>query len=187
MYSIFYKIGLISFILYGCSHASILPKAKEFIPTQWIQSDPLSVKSLYGKVILIRWWTDSCEYCVHTASALNEWYDLFPKDKFIIIGMYHPKPFGRAVSIHDVENYIAEKNFKFPIAIDNEWRNLFEYWIADHGLTDFTSVSFLIDKKSRIKYIHPGGEYHPSDDIEHRECNETYWHIKSLIEELISE
>ena len=34
--------------------------------TNWINSKPLNLSDLRGKVVLSRWWT-ACEYCAYTA------------------------------------------------------------------------------------------------------------------------
>ena len=37
----------------------------------WLHSRPLDMQVLRGKVVLIRWWTEGCSYCVATAPALR--------------------------------------------------------------------------------------------------------------------
>ena len=46
--------------------------------------------------------------------------------------------------------------FQFPVAIDRDWRTLRRWWL-DGQHRDFTSVSFLIDQRGVIRYVHPGG------------------------------
>ncbi len=158
--------------------------APEFTTMEWLNGAPLKIRSLKGSVILLRWWTNDCELCKNSASALNEFYSMYKDSGLIIIGLYHPKPEPRWVSKNEVSAYVAEKSFLFPIAIDAEWKNLRKFWL-DKGPKNFTSVSFLIDKKGFIQYIHPGGEYHKEVMVNHESCREDFHTIHSKIKELL--
>src|SRR5262245_46755329 len=39
---------------------------------RWLNSPPLTLAGLRGKVVLVRWWTAGCPYCSATAPALRE-------------------------------------------------------------------------------------------------------------------
>ena len=68
--------------------------------------------------------------------------------------------------------------FKFPIAIDYDWQTLRSWWL-DSSKGNWTSVSFLMDRKGIIQYVHPGGQYVQGDD-DHRA-------LKAKIEQLLLE
>src|SRR5687767_9175019 len=54
--------------------------APEWTATNWINSAPLELAKLRGKVVLARWWTaPDCRYCAATAPALNEFHKEFSK------------------------------------------------------------------------------------------------------------
>lgn len=57
----------------------------------WINSDPLTLASLRGKVVLIDFWTYSCINCQRTQPYLNTWYDAYEKDGLVIIGVHAPE------------------------------------------------------------------------------------------------
>src|SRR4051794_31510540 len=60
--------------------------------TNWLNSTPLQLKDLRGKVVLVRWWTaPTCPYCQATAPALNEFHEKFSKQGLQVIGFYHHK------------------------------------------------------------------------------------------------
>jgi len=159
-------------------------KAPEWHPMQWINSPALSLESLAGKVVLIRWWTNNCPFCEASAPALNEFYAKYRKQGLVVIGMYHPKPNPQIVSRSAVTTHCKRKGFSFPVALDNDWENLNNYWLDQVGRT-FTSVSFLIDKQGTIRYIHSGGEYHANGKGEHAECRADYLDLKKQIETLL--
>ena len=89
--------------------------------------------------------------------------------------MYHPKPFGIERSVEEIQQFADNWDMKFPISLDNDWKTLNVYWLYEKR--DFTSVSFLIDKESVIRYIHLGGEYPIGTN--------DYYELKEKIEELI--
>ena len=46
-------------------------RAPEWTFDRWIHSPPLSIESLRGKVVLLRWWTEGCHYCATTLPVLE--------------------------------------------------------------------------------------------------------------------
>jgi peroxiredoxin len=157
--------------------------AAEWGKLEWINSDPLKLSKLEDKVVLIRWWTDTCPFCEHSASALNEFHEDFEDKGLVVIGMYHPKPPGPR-RVRDVAKAAKRLGFEFPIALDMEWKTLQRYWLIP-GKRRWTSVSFLIDKGGKIRYIHPGGEYHQGGGEAHKECQEEYRELNAKIETLL--
>ena len=54
----------------GSEGAELLGRpAPEWDTLEWVQSGPLALRDLRGKVVLIRWWTDSCPMCATTPLA----------------------------------------------------------------------------------------------------------------------
>jgi peroxiredoxin len=154
-------------------------KAEEWIVSDWIHSRPLSLGDLSGKVVLVRWWTDPhCPYCTASAPALNEWYEAYRDKGLIVIGLYHHKS-SIPLEIQQVKEYSTNLGFKFPLAIDSDWITLKKWWLDKNLKARWTSVSFLIDRKGIIRYIHPGGQYVKGDV--------GYATLKSKIEELLTE
>lgn len=138
-------------------------QAEEWTVSDWINSKPLTLKQLHGKVILVRFWTGpSCPYCRASASSLNEFYRKYHDRGLEIVGFYHhksPEPLSKNV----VKKLTQEFGFKFPVAIDRDWRTLKQWWL-DKVETDWTSVSFLIDREGIVRHIHPGGQYVKGDE-----------------------
>jgi peroxiredoxin len=152
-------------------------KPPEWKVSLWQHSEPLTLKGLEGKVVLVRWWTaPKCPYCAASATALNEFHSEYADKGLQVIGFYHHK--GRTQ--YDLEAMKASSDkfgFKFPVAVDVDWVTLNEWWMKNHN--DWTSVSFLIDRKGVVRHIHPGGQYVKGD--------EAYAALKAKIEELLAE
>ena len=133
-------------------------KPPEWTAKEWLNSKPLTLAELRGKVVLVRWWTGpECPYCAKSADTLN---GLWQKDRergLVVVGMYHHKSRTPLTREH-VETQTKRLAFTFPIAIDRDWTTLKRWWL-DRGEHRWTSVTFLLDRTGTIRHIHPGGAY----------------------------
>ena len=185
--------GLLLLMLLSINQGLIAKEGDELIgkpapkwgALKWMNSQPLKLSELEDKVVLIRWWTETCPFCSRSAPALNEFHDIFKEKGLVVVGMYHPKPPGPRRQ-QALEKAVKRLGFEFPIALDMDWSRLRRYWLAK-GRHRWTSVSFLIDKRGRIRYIHPGGEYYKGEGETQIEAQRDYDELKGLIEKLIAE
>ena len=146
--------------------------------TDWMNSKPKRLSDLRGKVVLVRWWTaPNCNYCRATAPALNRFYKDYHDRGLEVVGVYHHKS-NSPLKVSNVRKHAADLGFKFPVAIDRDWRTLKHWWLNDHD-DGWTSVSFLIDHRGVIRHVHPGGSY-VEGDADHGE-------LKRMIEMLLRE
>ena len=78
--------------------------------------------------------------------------------------------------------------FTFPVALDGDWSALRRWW-PDLERRGWTSVSFVVDKKGVIRYVHPGGEFHEGRAGEegHARCERDYKEIDQVISRLLLE
>ncbi len=133
-------------------------KPPEWQVTHWMHSGPLKLKDLAGKVVLVRWWTaPGCPFCAATAPSLNEFYKRYKDRGLVVIGFYHHKS-SAPLDLDQVKHSADRLGFRFPVAVDAGWKTLRNWWLSK-GRRDWTSVTFLIDRKGVIRFIHPGGQY----------------------------
>ena len=163
----------------GRADESLLGRnAPNWEATHWLNSAPLQLEDLAGKVVLVRFWTGpGCPYCSATAPALNEFHERYRAAGLVVVGLYHHKsagPLDRDV----VEKYARRLGFAFPVAIDPDWRTLKRWWLGSGG-EKWTSVSFLIDRRGVVRLIHPGGQYVRGDP--------EYAMMQAKIEDLLAE
>ncbi|HEY3817691.1 MAG TPA: TlpA disulfide reductase family protein [Polyangiaceae bacterium] len=148
----------------------------EWQTERWMNTAPLRLSDLRGKVVLVRWWTAGCPFCSDTAPALRRFDHDYASRGLVVVGMYHHKgdePFEPRVYEATARQY----GFTFPVAFDPSWTTL-KRWL--HGAdTGFTSVSFLLDRKGVIRHVHPGGQY-VEGDADHAK-------MKATIEQLLAE
>lgn len=147
----------------------------------WLNSPPLRLADLRGKVVMVRWWTAGCGYCSTSAPALRGFHETYGPRGLVVIGFYHHKEEG-AFDPRVYEETAKKYRFTFPLAVDPEWRTL-ESWMRDakghHVDTSFTSVTFVLDKKGVVRHVHPGGQYVEGDAV--------YGQLRAIIERLLSE
>ena len=129
-------------------------KAPEFVGLEnWINSDPKTLESLKGKVVLIDFWTYSCINCIRTQPYLKEWYNTYKDSGFEIIGVHAPE-FAFERTPKNVEDAAKKAGLTYPIALDND----FATWNAFNN--QYWPASYLIDKEGNIRRYHGGeGEY----------------------------
>lgn len=128
--------------------------APDFAPTNtWLNSVPLTVASLKGKVVLVDFWTYSCINCVRTLPHLTDWDKKYRKHGLVVIGVHAPE-FEFEKDRQNVESAIAAHHIAYPVALDNTldtWTNYKNrYWPAH----------YLINKEGQVVYTHFGeGNY----------------------------
>jgi thiol-disulfide isomerase/thioredoxin len=155
-------------------------KAPTWMFTRWVRGPERSLDDLRGKVVLVRWWTEGCHYCESTLPVLESLEKAHAQDGLVVIGVFHPKP------PHDVSNshivQVAKKlGYSGAIAFDRDWKTLDRYWLDADPDRNWTSVSFLIDRDGIIRWVHGGGEYHPSADPKHRRCDVQYAELEKAL------
>lgn len=156
----------------------------------WINSESLTLEDLKGKVVLVRWFTETCPFCASSTPALRALHEEYSDQGLTLIGVYHPKA-GRndPLDVARVERVVEARDFKFPVAIDWDWRNgtLKDWWLTGPK-RPATSVTFILDKSGVIQFIHPGMEYHDDNGSElHSMCVNDMGRIRTAIEQLLAE
>jgi peroxiredoxin len=159
--------------------------APEWPELHWAQDGPLSLSGLRGKVVLVRFFTDpDCPYCSATAPTLNELDRDFRARGLVVIGFYTPKPSPRATTVEHVRRVAQKYGFRFPVAVDDEWRALRRLWL-DRADSGWTSASLLIDRRGLVRHVHPGGVYAKrSSDAQARR---DYEDMRAAVERLMAE
>lgn len=158
-------------------------KAPEFSGLTWINTEPLTIKELRGKVVLIRFWLVGCPYCRNTAPALVELHERYKDEGLVVIGIHHPK----SERTKDPEVAVKQADvfgFNFPVAHDKNWNTINRFWL-NSGNKSFTSSSVLIDREGIIRFVHDGGEYYRSESDE--KAQDAFDTMNNRIVELLDE
>lgn len=115
----------------------------------WLNSPPLTMASLKGKVVLIDFWTYSCINCIRTLPYLRAWDQKYRDKGLVIVGVHAPE-FEFEKNSDNVKMAVKKYQLTYPIALDNTlstWDNFHNrYWPAH----------YLIDKEGNVVYTHFG-------------------------------
>lgn len=154
----------------------------------WANTKDNQPPDILGKPRLIRFFMGDCPYCRASAPALSRIYEDYRDQGLAVIGVYHPKPQPRDVPDAEFRQAVRRLEFEFPCTVDADWSYLKKLWLeAGKGGREYSSVSFLIDRKGRIRYIHPGPDFFPSEDPAKSRQNEDYEAVRAAIEKVLSE
>jgi thiol-disulfide isomerase/thioredoxin len=120
---------------------------------KWLNSEPLTMQQLRGKVVLVDFWTYTCINCINTLPHLKSWHQKYKDQGLVVVGVHTPEyPFER--STDNVKTAIKRFDLRFPVAQDNRYAT----WGAYNN--QFWPASYLIDKKGQVVYSHFGeGQY----------------------------
>lgn len=119
--------------------------------SSWLNSEPLKLSDLQGKVVLIEFWTTSCPYCRKALPYVNEWYKRYRNQGLLIIGVHSPKNEEEQNQVL-VKDAMLAHHIEYPVALDNH----FETWENYHveGWPSF----YLIDRKGMVVFVSYGAE-----------------------------
>lgn len=118
--------------------------------TTWINSPPLTMRELRGKVVMIDFWEYTCINCIRTFPENKTWWRRYRKYGFVIVGVHDPE-FKYAHDVANVRAAVKRFGLPYPIVVDDWYR----IWNAYHS--DVWPNRFLIDAKGRIRF-HLEGE-----------------------------
>jgi thiol-disulfide isomerase/thioredoxin len=130
--------------------SSVGNQAPEFIGiTNWINSEPLTLEELRGKVVLLDVWTYTCVNCIRTFPFLKQWHARYADDGLVIVGLHAPE-FEFEKETENVVEAAQEYDIVWPIAQDND----FSTWRAYNN--QYWPAKYLIDKDGVVRYTHFG-------------------------------
>jgi thiol-disulfide isomerase/thioredoxin len=130
------------------------PPAPEFSGIQtWLNSEPLTIQKLHGKVVLVDFWTYTCGNCVNTLPYVKSWNQKYKDQGLTVVGVHTPEfPFERDTD--NVKMAIKRFGITYPVAQDNHYAT----WTAYDN--QYWPAFYLIDKKGQVVYTHFGeGDY----------------------------
>ena len=129
-------------------------QAPEFSQIQgWLNSQPLSMEDLGGKIVLLDFWTFDCVNCIRTLPHIRQLHAKYAGDKFVLVGVHTPE-FEFERDPENVAKAVKRFGIEYPVAIDREnvtWK-LYgnQYWPRQT----------LTDARGRVRWEHVGeGDY----------------------------
>src|SRR5215216_19496 len=135
-------------------------KAPEFEKvTGYINTKPINLADLKGKVVLVDFWTYSCINCIRTLPYLVDWNEKYADKGLVIVGVHSPE-FEFEKNIDNVKAAVQKYGIKYPVIQDNDKGT----WDAYENR--YWPRKYLIDDEGYIRYDHIGeGGYAETEKV----------------------
>ncbi|MDA1337526.1 MAG: thioredoxin family protein [bacterium] len=132
----------------------IIKKAPELTGlTSWMNSEPLSLEELKGKVVAVDFWTYTCINCIRNIPHIKALYEKYQDNGLVVLGVHTPE-FEFEKNVDNVKESVRRHEVKYPVALDNDYGT----WNAFENR--FWPALYLIDAQGNIRYTHFGeGKY----------------------------
>lgn len=111
----------------------------------WINSQPLTLAGLRGRVVVVHFWTFGCGNCIRNYPAYRNWQKKYAPRGVTIIGIHTPETPGER-SVEKVRAKARENELEFPILVDNQRKN-WEAWS-----NNVWPAVYLVDRQGHIRY-----------------------------------
>ena len=136
------------------------PRAPDFVGIErWINSEPLKIEQLRGKVVLVDFWTYTCINCIRTLPYIKEWDKKYRDKGLVIVGVHTPE-FEFEKKYENVLKAVNEYQLKYAVAQDNNYATWSVYQ------NRYWPHKFLIDIDGYIRYDHIGeGNYDETEKM----------------------
>ena len=112
---------------------------------EWLNSDPLTMASLRGQVVVVHFFAFGCINCIHNYPWYREWHDTFADQDVTIIGIHTPET-QTETDVEQLRLSLEKHELKFPVAVDQD-KKMWQAWY--NGI--WPSV-YLIDRQGRVRY-----------------------------------
>jgi thiol-disulfide isomerase/thioredoxin len=109
----------------------------------WLNSPPLTMEGLRGKVVLVQFWTYSCINCLRTLPYVTRWHEQYKDKGLVVVGVHTPE-FAFEKERANVETAIKRLGIHYPVAQDNQYRT----WRAFGN--QYWPAAYLIDRSGAI-------------------------------------
>ena len=141
---------------YKSSEAATAP---DLATGNWINSEPLKLKDLRGRVVLVEFWTFGCYNCRNTLPFVKTWHDRYQEKGLTVIGVHSPE-FDDERKVENLRHESVSLGIRYPVVTDNDYQT----WNAYH--VEAWPTTFLLDKQGRIRWRHVGeGDYDEAERL----------------------
>lgn len=133
--------------------------APEISAGAWINSQPLKLKDLRGRVVVVEFWTFGCYNCRNTLPSVKSWDARYRDKGLTIIGVHTPE-LDSERDLENVQREVASLGITYPVVTDNNY----EMWKA-YGVEAWPTW-FVLDKQGHVRGRHVGeGAYDETESL----------------------
>lgn len=125
--------------------------------TEWINSAPLTLQELRGRVVVVNFWTLTCINWLRQAPYVKAWARAYADDGLVVLGVHTPE-FSFEHQIPGIQLAVAKQEVEYPVAVDNRYA----VWTAFDN--HFWPALYFVDRDGRIRDEQFGeGRYEESE------------------------
>ena len=124
-------------------------RAPELAGDHWLNSAPLALAQLRGRVVLVEFWTFACANCQNVEPHVKGWHARYAARGLTVIGVHCPE-LARERDLASLRSYLREHAIAYPVLVDNDFRSWHRY--QNH----YWPALYLIDKHGRIRHVQIG-------------------------------
>lgn len=106
-----------------------------------------NLNNFQNKIVFLNFWSMNCNICKEELKSIEKLYQEYKNSNIIILTII--SPIESKTSKEEIQKYITEMNYTFPVLIDNENQTFESYYITSYP------NSFII-KNNIIKQKIPG-------------------------------
>ncbi|MBN1449013.1 MAG: TlpA family protein disulfide reductase [Bacteroidetes bacterium] len=137
----------------------------------WIGTEPLSLETLKGKVILIDFFATWCKPCIRAFPHLRDWQKKYEKDGLVIVGLtsYQGRYDGASLDKEQElkklqEDFIPKHEITWPVGVEKDGRQTMQ----DYNVSGIPYV-VLIDREGKVQYTKVGAADYDKTEMRIRE------------------
>jgi thiol-disulfide isomerase/thioredoxin len=127
--------------------------------TGWLNSPPLTVAGLRGKVVLVDFWTYTCINWLRQLPYVRAWAEKYSSQGLVVVGVHTPE-FGFEHDADNVRWAVQDMRVSYPVALDSDyaiWRAFDNY---------YWPALYFADAQGHIRHHRFGeGEYRQSEMV----------------------
>ena len=139
--------------------AARAPRAPALESGTWINSEPLTLESQRGHVVIVDFWTFGCYNCRNTLPTLKSWDSKYRDQGLTIIGVHTPES-GYEKDLGNIRHAVREQSIRYPVVTDLDG----DTWRA-YGIHAWPTI-VILDKQGRIRFSHIGeGMYDEMENV----------------------
>jgi hypothetical protein len=125
----------------------------------WLGSEPLDLRDLQGRVVLVNVWTLTCINWLRQAPYVRAWSKAYRDDGLVVIGVHTPE-FSFEHAIDGVRTAMTVRGIDYPVALDDD------YAIWSSFDNHYWPALYFLDREGIVRDQHFGeGRYERSERL----------------------
>lgn len=129
--------------------------APEWTTTSWVNSDPLTLEGLRGRVVVVEAFQMLCPGCVSGALPQAQRLQQTFGDDIALVGLHTVFEHHAAMTEVSLHAFVHEYRLRFPIGVDAHDAHQQPVTFSAYGMRG-TPTTLLIDRDGRLRSHHFG-------------------------------